>query len=379
MTEYNPPTATLEKFNSQVFRTTYTPLTLGDGDKYYRRILDNVYLTNSLTLNNSFRIGSNGNTTTTIYGIDTTTSSAANNTVSVGYKCLTNYIYSNIAYGATCLGSNVSFHPSSSSAGARFSCIGSNVYSSTGIGGNPADFTLFGANIMPIYSSSPSSLTHFGSSIFTSSISTNKGITAILGYNIYNSANGATTSRSLAIGSSCLNSVVTGNSPDCVTIGYNAGNTKTSGSNTVFIGSGAIGSTPTTSGGAEFVLGNSSINALRCATSTITLLSDRRDKKNIEPLDKGIEFVNQLKPVKFDWNMRDGGKVDIPQIGFIAQDLLEVGADVPNLVLTNNPDRLEVGYDILLPILIKAVQDLSAKVKIQQEILRMKLISKGIV
>jgi len=66
--------------------------------------------------------------------------------------------------------------------------------------------------------------------------------------------------------------------------------------------------------------------------------------------------------------MRDGGKVDIPDMGFIAQDLQQVqedtGITIPNLVYDVNPDKLEASYGTLLPILVKAVQDLSSKVTI---------------
>jgi hypothetical protein len=64
--------------------------------------------------------------------------------------------------------------------------------------------------------------------------------------------------------------------------------------------------------------------------------------------------------------MRDGGKIDIPEIGFIAQDLLEVGADVPNLVSTNNPEQLGICTATLIPILTKAIQDLHKIVEQQQ-------------
>ena len=46
--------------------------------------------------------------------------------------------------------------------------------------------------------------------------------------------------------------------------------------------------------------------------------------------------------------MRDGGKVDIADTGFIAQDLQQVqqdtGITIPYLVSDNNPDKLEAGY-----------------------------------
>jgi hypothetical protein len=115
----------------------------------------------------------------------------------------------------------------------------------------------------------------------------------------------------------------------------------------------------------QITLGNSSISALRCQVTTITALSDQRDKKDIEPLGSSLSFVEQLKPVHFNWNMRDGGKVDIPEIGFIAQDLqkvqLDTGMKVPNLVYDVNPDRLEASYGTLLPLLVKSIQELSLK------------------
>ena len=116
----------------------------------------------------------------------------------------------------------------------------------------------------------------------------------------------------------------------------------------------------------QIVLGDSAILTLKCAQQTITSLSDARDKKDIQPLTNGINFIEKMNPVSFIWNMRDGGKVDIPEMGFIAQELKQVqeetGITVPNLVLETNPDRLEASYGTLLPILIKAVQELSAKV-----------------
>ena len=65
--------------------------------------------------------------------------------------------------------------------------------------------------------------------------------------------------------------------------------------------------------------------------------------------------------------MRDGGKVDIPEIGFIAQDLQklqeETGIHVPRLVFNDNPDKLEASYGTLLPLLVKSIQELSQEIK----------------
>ena len=118
----------------------------------------------------------------------------------------------------------------------------------------------------------------------------------------------------------------------------------------------------------EITLGNSSVSSLRCQVQTISSLSDRRDKKDIEELPLGVDFINTLKPVKFAWNMRDGAKVGPQEAGFIAQDLDEAqvdadAADYLNLVLKNNPEKLEASYGKLVPVLVKAIQELSAEIQ----------------
>ena len=146
-------------------------------------------------------------------------------------------------------------------------------------------------------------------------------------------------------------------------LGFNAGaGVSVNPTNSTAIGNGA-----TILADNDIVLGNNLIATLRCQQTNVTGLSDARDKKDIEPLTNGITFVDQLKPVKFVWNMRDKGKVDIPAMGFIAQDLQQVqkdtGITVPGLVYDVNPDRLEASYGTLLPVLVKSVQELSAEVK----------------
>jgi hypothetical protein len=111
----------------------------------------------------------------------------------------------------------------------------------------------------------------------------------------------------------------------------------------------------------QIVLGNSSISSLHCNTTNITGLSDSRDKKNINPIRAGLQFINELNPVDFVWNMRDGGKVDIPECGFIAQELAEAqavtGITIPNLVDTTDPEKLKAAYGTLIPVLVKAIQE----------------------
>ena len=65
--------------------------------------------------------------------------------------------------------------------------------------------------------------------------------------------------------------------------------------------------------------------------------------------------------------MRDGGKVGQQEVGFIAQDLDEAqiaaGAeDYLDIVLKNNPDKLEASMGKLVPVLVKAIQELSSEI-----------------
>lgn len=163
-------------------------------------------------------------------------------------------------------------------------------------------------------------------------------------------------------------------------IGNGAGTTITTGTSNTFIGSStpfvigsitgtnniAIGqSTPLSSNTVsnEIVLGNGGTGVFRCAVTSITSLSDARDKANVEESDYGIDFVNSLKPVKFEWDTRDGAKKGVKDLGFIAQDLKEVDDDYLRLVYDENPEKLEASYGRLIPVLVKAIQEMSTEIK----------------
>ena len=179
-----------------------------------------------------------------------------------------------------------------------------------------------------------------------------------IGYKTLESAGG---SNNIAIGANALLSINT--SYNNTAIGADAGNTLYSGSNNTFIGNGAVSAIGNISN--QITLGNSSITTLRCQVTAITALSDRRDKTNIVSLAAGLDFVTHLKPVSFDWNTRDGAKVGISDTGFIAQDLKQIQIDtgilIPDLVYEANPERLEAAYGKLLPVLVKAIQELKAE------------------
>ena len=197
-----------------------------------------------------------------------------------------------------------------------------------------------------------------------------------VGSDCMNVASGVSGSSNSALGYSAGTRLDSGN--DNTAVGANAmgGATDLTGSNNTCIGHDAIPSAASVSN--EITLGDSNVATLRCQVTSITALSDQRDKTAIEDLDLGLKFVNAMKPRKFTWNRRDGKWGGKKEIGFIAQELHEVEMDFSStertrLVSYENPSRLEAQPMNTYPILVKAIQELSAKVdSLQAEITKLK-------
>jgi hypothetical protein len=166
-----------------------------------------------------------------------------------------------------------------------------------------------------------------------------------------------------SVGRSAFGSVTTGLRNTA--IGWAAGNALITGNDNVTIGYGADSTSSSANG--EFTLGNASITNLRCNDTTISSLSDGRDKTDVVDNPYGLDFINAIKPRQFKWATRDGNVKDgETRLGFIAQELLEAADgnnDVLDLVYESNPDRLEAKYGNLIPVLTKAIQELSAENK----------------
>jgi len=84
---------------------------------------------------------------------------------------------------------------------------------------------------------------------------------------------------------------------------------------------------------------------------TYTATSDYRLKENITPIKDGLERLNNLKPVKFDWK-DDGTSSE----GFIAHEAQEVFPDA----VTGEKDGEEMqgmDYGRITPLLVKAIQE----------------------
>ncbi len=177
-------------------------------------------------------------------------------------------------------------------------------------------------------------------------------------------------SGNTGIGAYTLTSITTGNLN--TVIGYQSGTNIITGSNNTVLGYNTEPSSTSISN--QITLGNSSVTSLRCNVTSITSLSDARDKKNIKELSLGLDFIAKLKPRQFNWdkrewydsNVSDGSKMQqVPTAGFIAQELDSLqqteNAEWLNLVLKDNPEKLEATTGNLLPIMVKAIQELKAE------------------
>jgi hypothetical protein len=111
-------------------------------------------------------------------------------------------------------------------------------------------------------------------------------------------------------------------------------------------------------------------NKIYCS-GTFTALSDKRDKTNITNLESGLSTIMQIKPIQYILQLRDNENDTLngqKRVGFSAQNLRNVQynsieKDYLNLVDDNNLDKLLISQSNLIPILVKAVQELIIKNK----------------
>ena len=160
-----------------------------------------------------------------------------------------------------------------------------------------------------------------------------------------------------------------------VVIGKDAVPIANNGSNNTVIGRGAdlnagtdnnstvIGDTASGNGDNTVTLGNGSISGLHCQVQTISALSDKRDKTNIKDSNYGLNIIDFLNPVTFEWNQRDGNRKGLKDLGFIAQDLQEVDDEFLQLVNSKDPEKLQASYGRLIPVLVKAIQELKKELQ----------------
>jgi hypothetical protein len=161
-------------------------------------------------------------------------------------------------------------------------------------------------------------------------------------------------------------SLVANLSSNNIGIGNSAFNNLTTGSNNIGIGLNVAAST--LSANNEVTIYNGALAArFQGSTASWTFASDERDKNDIENLELGLNFINQLQPRKYKWNLRhtdiDKGK---QAAGFIAQEVLAVAqanqAEYLGLVDTNDPNQYTLAQTALIPVLVNAVKELTNEV-----------------
>ena len=94
-------------------------------------------------------------------------------------------------------------------------------------------------------------------------------------------------------------------------------------------------------------------------TGVYSTVSDKRLKKLIEPIQYGLNDILKLKPVSY-LMINQNEEIDKRNLGLIAQDLENIIPEVVNIHSTNdNNETLSLQYTSIIPILIKAIQELN--------------------
>jgi hypothetical protein len=112
--------------------------------------------------------------------------------------------------------------------------------------------------------------------------------------------------------------------------------------------------------------GTTTIAGTVTANSTL-LTSDLRLKKNIVPINNGLNQILKLNPVSYlKKSSIASTDYSINENGFIAQELQKV---IPALVNTgSDKDKLlTVNYTALIPVLTKAIQEQQQQIEAQQK------------
>jgi len=112
--------------------------------------------------------------------------------------------------------------------------------------------------------------------------------------------------------------------------------------------------------GLVYVTQNQTIDGDLTVGGTITESSDRRIKENIVPIENALDKVTKLQGVEFN-------KIKTPdtkEIGFIAQDVMEVVPELVQETDTDDGDALySVSYARTVALLVEAVKELQAEIK----------------
>jgi len=202
--------------------------------------------------------------------------------------------------------------------------------------------------------------------------------------------------ENVGVGREALYNVTTGGCN--VAVGRDAGRAITTGSNNIMIGRGSCADTVSTSNSTSIgenvvsisgsvTFGNGSTDSrLAFGATSITAPSDMRLKEDIQDDTAGLSFINDLRPVTYRWKKEK----DIPEEmrtyvagsekrynndkvnhGFVAQEVKQAIDNHPELKdgfsMWAEEDTLDgrqrLAEGALIPILVNAIKELTARVK----------------
>lgn len=174
-----------------------------------------------------------------------------------------------------------------------------------------------------------------------------------------------TTADAVAVGLNALNGVGVTAMDRCIAIGKEAGATATNGISDVVM----IGTQATATGSNAIAIGTgvtAAANTIRMGNAAITtaniqvawtVTSDARAKEQVSDLDLGLEFAKSLRPVSY---RRIGSTQE--ELGFIAQEVQSAAPRPLGLVQVDDQGVYGLRQNDLIAVLVKAVQELSARV-----------------
>jgi hypothetical protein len=174
-----------------------------------------------------------------------------------------------------------------------------------------------------------------------------------------------TGNNNVAVGYHALYTGTTSN--DTVCIGFEAGKNITTGVNNIVIGTSNGGGNyrpvfdPTTENN-RLVAGHTSVSNAYVQVAW-TVVSDARDKMNFAPVPHGLDFVNQLNPVQYQFRTdRQSEETNGPiRYGFKAQEVLALEGSNPVIIDNEDSEKLRMTDTYMIPILVKAIQELKAE------------------
>jgi hypothetical protein len=90
----------------------------------------------------------------------------------------------------------------------------------------------------------------------------------------------------------------------------------------------------------------------------VTIPSDIRLKKDVKNITNGLEIINKLRPVSFNWKKNNN-----ESIGFIAQEIEEVLPEFVRDTRLNGETIKTIKQDKLIPYIVDSIKNISNRLK----------------